>query len=227
MDMSKYDLTPFVRDVYWGKSLEELQNMAKEDGHAAFELGERFRRQGDVPHALEFYTMAKQQGDTGAPFQIACLLDKQGEYTQAAAALQEVIDQDGADALDAKRMLGLYLLHNRLGLFPNRDKEGANLLLDAAKQGMKEAQFALAIAYRNGDGVEVSKENFFLWLRCAQRNHYPPAEEYVDRGLRQEAFRKAWMDLLPGIDAHIAEHDEYLALERLATIIAEDMQNQG
>ena len=49
----------------------------------------------------------------------------------------------------------------------------------------------------------------------------------MDRGLRQEAFRKAWMDLLPGIDAHIAEHDEYLALERLATIIAEDMQNQG
>ena len=29
MDMSKYDLTPFVRDVYWGKSMEELQNMAK------------------------------------------------------------------------------------------------------------------------------------------------------------------------------------------------------
>lgn len=227
MDMSKYDLTPFVRDVYWGKSMEELETIAKEDGHAAFELGERFRRQGDAQRALEFYTMAKQQGDTGAVFQIASLLDKLGKYAEAAQAFQETIDQDGADALDAKRMLGLYLLHNRLGLFPNRDKKGANLLLDAAKQGMKEAQFALAIAYRNGDGVEVSKENFFLWLRCAQRNHYPPAEEYVDRGLRQEAFRKAWMDLLPGIDAHIAEHDEYLALERLATIIAEDMQNQG
>ena len=227
MDMSKYDLTPFVRDVYWGKSLEELQNMAKEDGHAAFELGERFRRQGDVPRALEFYTMAKQQGDTGAPFQIACLLDKQGEYAQAAAALQEVIDQDDADALDAKRMLGLYLLHNRLGLFPNRDKEGANLLLDAAKQGMKEAQFALAIAYRNGDGVEKDTDEYLFWLRCAQRNHFEAADQYVSRNLGTEEFRKTWSRLLTKIDVRIAEHDEYLALERLATIIAEDMQNQG
>ena len=64
MDMSKYDLTPFVRDVYWGKSLEELQNMAKEDGHAAFELGERFRRllgrQTLLQDVLELFKIGQQ-----------------------------------------------------------------------------------------------------------------------------------------------------------------------
>lgn len=213
IDLSNIDFSPFIRSAYYDKSISDLLKDANTNKFSAYELGSRYDHANDFPNALKYYKLADQLGDIGASFKIAMILHKQSHYKEAAPYFEEAIRRSGD--VDAYVYLAEYYLLGKIGSFFGRDKKSYSLLSTAAKKGYAKAQYLLSLSYRDGVGVSKDMREYVFWMRCAQRNGYPKAIDYINTAMSDSQYTQAWKKMIAEADTRAAHHREYFDFERL------------
>lgn len=199
MDLSKYDLSPFIRVDYYNKKIAELEASAKKGNcYAAYELGRRYKEKGNVETAIKYFRKAAELGDSGGLFEIGLYLDSKHEYKKAAKYFQKVIRSNSVKGNDAKCKLGEYYLSDKIGSVFTRRKRGSKLLLSAAREGQPRAQFLCGLVYLKDQESKAELNEIFAWFRCAQLNGDEDANMFLRKFVNDteysEQFRKTIME---------------------------------
>lgn len=216
IDFSKIDLSCFIQPNYAKKNIDELVALCEKDSFAAYELGDRYRRKQDTNRAYKYYALADTLGHKGASLQIALLHNQQKQYKKAAQFFEKAIKQ--TDSIDAHVYLAKYYILGEIGGL-GRNKKSFQHLLVAAKRGDSEAQFLLALSYRDGRGTCKDVNEYVFWMRCAQLNKNPKATQYINNAMSDNRYTRAWKEMIAEADKRATKHDEYFALERLTAEI--------
>src|SRR5690606_23544949 len=175
----------------------------RNDAAAMTLLGELYAQGLAVPpdfaEAASWYRLAHEKGDAHATFAPAMLTTNgQGlarDRTRAEALLEEAA---GKGHPVASYNLALLLLPKRT----EADDERAVALLErAAEADIGDAQYALAVLYREGRGVPVNRIKMAEWLaRAAENDNVPAQVEYAialfngDGTARSEEEAARWFE---------------------------------
>ena len=140
--------------VWYSKAAEQGRMKAQARLAAMLDRGEGISR--DLEAAAALYCKAAKQGSEAAQLRLAAMLDK-GEGVprnrEKAANLYRLLAGRGNP--DARTWIDAF------------DAEEAKKLLEAARQGNANAQFALAEAYEEGRGVQRDMVLAWMWARLA------------------------------------------------------------
>jgi len=154
---------------------------AEEDqGEAAYEAGNKARRDLDNRTAAAHYRTAALLGNKKAQFRLAllCSIDPtvRKDNLESVKWMRASADQD---YIPAQRVLGHWYL---LGYGVDKNAVKAKkLLLSAAQKEDDIAMYLLGRMYAAGDGVEKNYDEALKWFRLAKANGYPLPADYLRR----------------------------------------------
>ncbi|MCZ8106916.1 MAG: tetratricopeptide repeat protein [Burkholderiales bacterium] len=169
----------FQRGLYLTAFNEASKRVAADptDGAAMTLIGELYANgfgvRQDWAKAGDWYRLAVQRGDPHAAFALGMMtLDGRG-VTKDAAAGRRLLES-AADAVPAAAYnLALLLLEARR---PESDRRAAELMRRAADAGEIDAQYALAVLYRQGKGVIRDPVEGAIWMARAAASRNAAAE---------------------------------------------------
>jgi uncharacterized protein len=174
----------YQRGLYVRAFLEATRRLRvnPDDAPAMTLLGELYA-QGlgvaqDWTQAGEWYRVAADRGDGPAAFALAMqVLDGRGVAKDPAAGRRLLEQAAGKGLPGAQYNLGLLLLRDRT---PEADRRAADLFRQAAIASDVDAQYALAVLYKEGRGVEKDMANSALWMgRAAQGRSLAAQTEFA------------------------------------------------
>ncbi|APF38275.1 TPR repeat [Chelatococcus sambhunathii] len=172
----------------------------------------------DFAEAASWYRLAHEKGDANATFALAMLaMDGLGLPKNRAQA-ETLLEQAAAKGHPvASYNLALLLLPRRT---EGGDERAVALLERAAQAEIADAQYALAVLYREGRGVPVDRIRMANWLaRAADNGNLPAQVEYAialfngDGTARSEEEAARWFE-------RAAWRGNPIAQNRLARILA-------
>lgn len=169
----------FQRGLYLTAFNEASKRVAADptDGAAMTLIGELYANgfgvRQDWAKAGDWYRLAIQRGDPHAAFALGMMtLDGRGVAKDAAAGRRLL--ESAADAVPAAAYnLALLLLEARR---PESDRRAAELMRRAADAGEVDAQYALAVLYRQGKGVTRDPVEGAIWMARAAAARNAAAE---------------------------------------------------
>jgi hypothetical protein len=169
----------FQRGLYLTAFNEASKRVAADptDGAAMTLIGELYANgfgvRQDWAKAGDWYRLAVQRGDPHAAFALGMMtLDGRGVAKDAAAGRRLL--ESAADAVPAAAYnLALLLLEARR---PESDRRAAELMRRAADAGEIDAQYALAVLYRQGKGVTRDPVEGAIWMARAAAARNAAAE---------------------------------------------------
>jgi TPR repeat protein len=172
----------------------------------------------DWVRAADWYRRAALRGDPQASFSLAMLLLNGKEGVKADPVQARLLLESAMQAVPAAAYhLGLVLLGERR---PDSDRRAAELFRRASDAAEPDAQYALAVLYREGRGVQRSAADAALWMgRSAQGRNVSAQVEYAvmlfnGDGVRKDETAGARMFL------RAAERGNPIAQNRIARIYA-------
>jgi TPR repeat protein len=142
----------------------------------------------DVKRAFVLYTLAAEQGDANAQYELGIMYDKgEGTKPDVKRALELITLAAEKGLAKAQQSLGNRYLHGTDGV--KKDVKRAFVLYTlAAEQGLAHAQYNLGLMYATGDGIEQSdKKARELWTKAAAQG-----DENAIEGLK-------WLDEREGL----------------------------
>ncbi|TCJ11535.1 sel1 repeat family protein [Parasulfuritortus cantonensis] len=201
------------------------------DSYAAASLGDAYAAgdgvAADAGAARQWWTRAAEAGDRHAESRLGLALSAPGASAEERfAGLRWLEKASAAGDQDARRALGgdpaapaeadadatgvwghLARLFDQL----NMDGQRADALLARARSGDSDAQYELALRYRNGAwGVDADPVQAVAWLRQAARHGNPVAMQDLS-----EAYRSGQLGLAPN-PAKAAKWHNLASLEQNA-----------
>lgn len=146
---------------------EWFQKAADQDQLIAiFHLGYSYEAEGDYLHAIYWYKIAAEKGDSQSQANLAVLYYQgQGitkDYQKALYWFDKAADQNLPDAVF---VLG-YMYLNGMGTTKN-PKKGAELYIKAANLGVAAAQKMVGVMYENGAFLEKNLSKAIDWYKKA------------------------------------------------------------
>lgn len=220
-------------------SIAELRTKAQRgDRAAALRLGDIYAQSKNFKEAFKYYAIPAEGGNTEAMCH-AGMMAMSARYHQAASKNERYYYQSEAvrfferaaenGRIDAAFRLGkIYTSDDFISqkLFSRREnlRKGIEWTMRAAKKSYPQAQYHLALCYREGVGVKPSIDEEFFWARCAQINGSKEANEYLK--VLSGAFSENVMEyLLEKFNAAIAKHPEYIEFYHIRQKAREYAQN--
>lgn len=160
---------------------EWFQKAADQDQlMAIFHLGYSYEVEGDYLHAIYWYKIAAEKGDSQAQANLATLyFQGQGVTKDPQKALywfEKAADQNLPDAIF---VLG-YMYLNGMGTTKN-PKKGAELYIKAANLGVAPAQKMVGVMYENGAFLEKNVSKAIEWYRKAANQGDEEARQQLTR----------------------------------------------
>jgi len=147
-------------------------------GDAAYEAGNKARRELDNSTASAYYRKAALLGNKKAQFRLALLCTIDHEVCKdKAEAVQWMRASAEQDYTPAQRVLGHWYLLG-YGVEKNADK-AKQWLISAANKEDDIAMYLLGRIYATGEGVEKNYDEALKWFRLAKANGYPLPAEYL------------------------------------------------
>lgn len=177
-----WGIHPVVWDTHKGKQVYTRSGYVfaaeGDQGEAAYEAGNKARRELDNSTAADHYREAALLGNKKAQFRLAllCAIDH-AVCKNKAEAVKWMRASAEQDYTPAQRVLGhWYLLGYGVGKNPVKAQQWLN---SAAHKEDDIAMYLLGRMYATGEGVEKNYNEALKWFRLAKANGYPLPAEYL------------------------------------------------
>ena len=153
-----------------------VKQAAARDAHTEALIGIYFMSHNDLAAAILWYKRAADQGDAIAE-------DGLGYLYQSGHGVKK--NQKIANAYFRKSAQqgfpdGQFYLGENL-ILAKHYKEGAYWTEKAARKGSADAQFNLAVLYRDGHGVPKDSGYMYFWFKVSAENGNPKSQEVISR----------------------------------------------
>ncbi len=171
----------------------------------AFNLAESYGVKKDWKKAYDYYVIAAMQGHVEAQCKAGLIAQHYGLIKEAEKYLTMAISNG---SVYSNFPLGEMYQEGKLG-GPFHMKKAYKYYMAAAKGGIPDAQYKIAVMNYLNKGVKGSSKDFFFWLGCAYLNGFPKAIESVKVTFKgyEELKRNFMTSICPDI---ISNHPELI-----------------